>query len=1793
MAEKRFIKGLFKDTAHIDQPAGSWRYAKNAIINDKKGSVSNEGGTDYNTNITNKLKPLHNYKVIGAIEVDQDRTVLFLKKTTANFDSQIGLWKDGSYTTLYDPDPITQGHDLSFSIDHPIEGTFKINAKEDLIVYWTDDLNPPRAFNIDRQQRALAASTTPNPTTELYGINAWTANDKHHVELLNLFPYSGPVPHVELDEGDGTYQGSIIEGGGLRTGVYYLALAYVDDDFVATNYVTIANPISIVDEFDHTRPTAKKDGMKEGSQTSKAIKWQITNLNTDYSFIRATVVRKMGDATEAFKLNDLSFSTSSIDVVFSGTEGYVPSSVEDIIIDTISYETAKTINQLDGILYLGNVTGTQDVGYQKYANNIELHSLTKTITDFDEYWATIDNFESGFGNLPVDKGNSVDQTKSYRHLPNIFKYRGYMRDEVYAFYIAFIMNDGSMSYAYHIPGRDVVTTDDELAEPSGNYISNDLKDLSRAYARNFHFLEYSDPNIYAGSNWMNYWENATEIYPPTDDFEIWDGASNVAIGNLQGSNVRHHHFPSNKNDNRQTIVGNNCTTENAESIPVNVATYQNLELEFNQNNNGHHVELPTYPSWRKHKFHDEHNVANDQDAVNALWNGSTTLTANQPMDVNVWYFMVLKQMTNNDPNKPVKTRIGTDSKSYGATSACEDEVCPTGAWGCFQWPGCGDGGLLAYRAVDFNWATGGNCGSGVTIHLEPGESIWIEGNADGNTQSDVRQANISEYDWNCNQSTRTHSGGSTYEYEHTHVRFSITSSINIIDIDEYSDALISHDVDILGFQLRDIKIPKDIADKVQGFRIYYANREHSNKRILGQSILMPMARRYAQMGICSEAINSTNFEESQHILSTLQSQPEYFYHVEPWALNTTDYFPLITTMWDDPNNAILTDREGYKGFSFHDFHLLRSHNSLVPATHITLEYAVENFAWNGPAIDQDKKMTSTLEHPDSIATISEEWGWDTEYNCYPQRVNSAIFIGHRYDNVTDRLPRIIGQKAKTYLRGDSIFNGQELGFGGKVFNEFGTSCIIFNLMDGHELHAVATRNTPGGATGNLFDNYGLNHEGGWSLLVNPLHQPAPGHSPVTHDRSNYWLINLHAFKTDLYKSIDSQDLIWTGFEIIGNDLDNFTADESGNMGTGTGNTEDIVSEGIFGGDTFICRHGFPISLKPSNTQEESTPRRAVHFHINESPDNINFRHTESDDSFYFPGTPAREMLKYSGLKDFNSQDNLKYNANYSEVNDIRPAFPLPLRETKQEDFSTRTHRSAKEDTSSLIDNYRIFLANQYKDLPKNRGELWKLSTFSNLLFFHMEETLYKAKGKQQMQMKDGSEAFIGSGDIFAQEPDEVIHTKGGFGGTKSQWAALTTRHGYFFVDKDSRKVFLMKEQLAEISSLGLETWFRDNLRFTLENYGLNPNSVIDNPIVGMGFHSVWDPKYKRIILTKRDLVPTALFLNKYNTGVYPIPYGNVRYNSSTGFYQVRIACLSLPGVSCSEWVDIEWSNTAYFEPGNGWTISYYPEMGVWVSFHDYIPYIYFNTSTDFYSLTDQHPAPVASWSTLTATQKRDYATDNATLYGNSVIWKHNSDTKGILYQENESPSTSGLSNTAWLDLVTYYNFEFEFIHNDLSSIDQLYSSFNYTLEAFNSDGINILNHGFTSFYLYNTLQLSEEYNLEYLINTRRVGNNWKVNKFRDMAALATDTSSYYTATGSNIIGGTNTGTITTSSTNNMFTISGMNETINSNYIDSTKNWDKKKKFIDKWIGIRLIYNNISNNLLNLYSTNVEARKFYR
>jgi len=124
------------------------------------------------------------------------------------------------------------------------------------------------------------------------------------------------------------------------------------------------------------------------------------------------------------------------------------------------------------------------------------------------------------------------------------------------------------------------------------------------------------------------------------------------------------------------------------------------------------------------------------------------------------------------------------------------------------------------------------------------------------------------------------------------------------------------------------------------------------------------------------------------------------------------------------------------------------------------------------------------------------------------------------------------------------------------------------------------------------------------------------------------------------------------------------------------------------------------------------------------------------------------------------------------------------------------------------------------------------------------------------------------------------------------------------------------------------------------------------------------------------------------------------------------------------------------------------------------------------------------------------------------------------------------------------------------------------------------------------------------MNTRRIGNEWKINKFRDLADLQNSAFGVYTGgasghSGSNYgltgvnVAGTITQSVQTTTTNTMFNVSGMSETINNSFIDVNKSWNTQRKFSDKWVGIRLICSNSDKNLINLYATDVAAKKFYR
>ena len=2006
MTEKRFLKGLFKDTGQLDQPESTWRYALNAVLNTQKGAISNEAGAEYVT----KIDP--DFKAIGAIEISDGRVVLFLKNLTDK-QAMIVLLSNNIITVLFKP-PLL--FDLNFNTSYPIEGTFKIDSKGDLVVYWVDDLNPPRAFNVSRQERSLSEGSSVN---RLYGLNAQPFQNQFdvtsHLDILNLFPSSGPVPKINIstDPLDPT----IKEGGGLLTGVYYLALAYVDEDLVATNYLSISDPISIVEEFQFTKPTTKVDGAKAGSQTSKSITWVIDNLNPDYKYIRPIVIRKLGTAVDAFRLNDVAnipYATTiaSKKITFSGVEGVSSAAVADVIIDTVGYESAKTINQLDNVLYLGNVTSNKDVGFQKYANAIQVESTIEPITYFDPFYASQDNLETGFATSAIDGGYAIDASKSYRNYILNSKYRGYMRDETYAFYVAFILKDGSMSYAYHIPGRENLYISEKTSLSAGGAMNEAHMSALGPHSKKFHLLDSSSPSFLVDNFYenrisepkqqMNYWENSTELYPDTENYDIFhiksDGTSSngteidpsIALNKtLRSENVRHHHFPSNDNYFRRSInaghlgsssIATASTSNYANNVdwsgtvkfyrsdsdtssygnvagPANIAAIHN-----NTKYTGDQMSESLSAEWSPpllfqsaglsnmtnanlvgEDFYREESTpitnANNVGTVtinNGVYNGGTGIfVADQAMTISnmkfkVWWFREEANFTT------MKTRVVIETANNERYYTIPDNNITNNDWGV-----SGYNTALGVNHWDYNYkdninemypeattSQGTVSGTAVPITLGIGDKMWVEGRAFIGYDPDkgIRQAGTTESD-----------GPQQPTGQDNYWQFDIdTTPTSEYDTDGY-DATISHNVQALGFHLNNFKIPKSIADKVQGFRVYRAKRNHANKTILGQDILLPMPELTTAIGACSEA--STGADS---ILESLSGQPELFHKKEPWPGPASNY------------------PDGYNHFSFHDFNLLRTKNSLAGATHIKPIYMVNNLVWNGPTLKQDKKSLTTIVDYDPLTPneLKQHWGYDVEFNCYAEDINSAIFIGldyvfnvQKYNDAPDvpeyRFARLLNQKAKTYLRGDSIFDATALGFGGKIVNNFGESAIVLSTQQ----YMGALTCAPDGTASDESDFFGKAPLDAPPWLVNqPLMASiSTSNSADTIANTRYlnYMVNLHAYKTDVYKSIDSQELVWTGYEVVGKELENFifnddaTSDKylnhikAGPEFISSGYNKDTIyttkkgatlvgaantgyyTNGIFGGDTFICRYGFASAITPIDNASTSNPKRAIYYNIVESSDNINFRHAEDNDSMYFPHSPAKNVLKNVGDKDLTHQDNVRYNDNYSSDSDIRTAFPLPLRDTTHTAFPTRAHRSATADNTSIIDNYRIFLANQYKDLPKNRGDLWKLSSFNNLLYFHMENSLFATKGKQTMEMKDGTEAFVGSGDIFVQPPDEILQTELGYGGTQSQWAALTTRYGYFFVNKKDSKVFLMAQALTDISALGMESWFKSNLKFELERFGLP--ETFDNPIVGIGLHSVWDPEQKRIVLTKRDKRPTRDFIHRYGSGVNP----SIRFNNtamqyelvtsvttttstgeagatptdnwnlfieqweagnayllqsyesfqefgpseipnilpanSSGQYSLPVGALvlldtynpfggltateylyTIPTAPIVHWVDeggsnalvintvdnmpaqftntagvvvfyenpqtyvstlettsntnvttalIDYNNPNYFT-NSGWSISFNPEINAWVSFHSYIPYLYFNALGSFMALSD----------TASTIQTNDAGAKLLEL--DSVIWSHrgtNNFTYGQYYQNYVDAGVDLVEGDFGTGFPEYFDtnpFIIDFVHNENRAMAALYSSIAYTVDVVNASQSNLSEGGFDQFYVYNTNQLSGLQDLKYLANTRKVGTNWKINSFRDMSKLLkleeSDPENYWlhgedTFLGSPLL------EYTTTTANNMFVIDGMNEIINNSYIDDEKIWSSRKKFVDKWVGIRLICLNLRNNLVNLYTSSVEARKYYR
>ena len=477
-------KGLNRDIDYPNQLSNTYRDGSNLVLSKDGDRLESE----LSSTSLDIIDTLYGDVIIGKI-VASNEFILFVTQSTP-VTLRIYRYKNDVATL------ILATTTFNVSIDAPIQGEYKYNYNQELVILFYSDVDIPRilniddlGFNVDSYREFI------NPLDEIYTRRFVSFNE----------------PTFNLIEVNAT-------GGNLLSGIYQLSIQYklLDDSY--SNHSLLSNPIYVY-KFSPKDDIWNIYANESGIETSKSISVKISNIDTKFKQFRIGIVHKTETTTEAYVTSD--YFTSYSNFVLSNKDSFISIDLSDVLVKNVNLHRIGASTIINKVLYPGNIKFEEDIKYQKYACNITSEFIFTDSIKLDEY-----------------KG-------SYKDEVILFSEKGFMPFEIYAFYIRFIRrSDGSVTNAFHIPGREL--TPSEKAFSTDSEISNEYPN-----AREFHFKDYSGVNPINSpyTTKMGCWENELEYYTTDDNFNgsiDYDGNS-ISGGvtlNSGDTKVRHHRFPS-------------------------------------------------------------------------------------------------------------------------------------------------------------------------------------------------------------------------------------------------------------------------------------------------------------------------------------------------------------------------------------------------------------------------------------------------------------------------------------------------------------------------------------------------------------------------------------------------------------------------------------------------------------------------------------------------------------------------------------------------------------------------------------------------------------------------------------------------------------------------------------------------------------------------------------------------------------------------------------------------------------------------------------------------------------------------------------------------------------------------------------------------------------------------------------------------------------------------------------------------------------------------------------------------
>ena len=395
-------KGLDQDHSPEEQPQGTYRFAEN-LINNSTESI-NELAVE--PVVVQKLALESNEVLVGYVAIDDERICLFSVKAQNGLKSRISL-----FSIINNTRTILATGELNFSLYYPITGIYRKRNGDIELVYFTDGLNPPRVININK----------------VYGAGT---------ELnLSLQKRVERIPNLDVKVNE--------DFGLLESGSYNVAIKLIDEDFQETNWLNVSDVIYIYKDTANTDTPQlflQKSGdfpnVLDGANSicSKNIQVTVSNLPNGYKYYKLALIEATSGLQEITKVK----VTQRIDIrkatyVFdSWKEDFETITPEEILIQPPYIKSAKTLTILDNKLVLGNI---------EYEEN---------------NWDFLKDYSSKIMSEAIPHSPEIDKEEQYLKTDMSFykeNSRGYMPNELYAFGIVYFFEDGTFSPVQHIHGE--------------------------------------------------------------------------------------------------------------------------------------------------------------------------------------------------------------------------------------------------------------------------------------------------------------------------------------------------------------------------------------------------------------------------------------------------------------------------------------------------------------------------------------------------------------------------------------------------------------------------------------------------------------------------------------------------------------------------------------------------------------------------------------------------------------------------------------------------------------------------------------------------------------------------------------------------------------------------------------------------------------------------------------------------------------------------------------------------------------------------------------------------------------------------------------------------------------------------------------------------------------------------------------------------------------------------------------------------------------------------------------------